>query len=69
VTDIILFFRIVDNTVQATAFKSVAAPTKTGEREENETDKGLRVADKGFLNTAVIQSTITYINGEAGGTY
>ena len=38
-----------------------------GEREENETEKGLRVADKGFLNTAVIRSEITYIDGDAGG--
>lgn len=44
--------------------KASAAP---GEREENETDKGLRVADKGFLNTAVIRSEITFIDGEAGG--
>ena len=43
---------------------SLATP---GEREENETEKGLRVADKGFLNTAVIRSEITYIDGEAGG--
>ncbi|KAI0027877.1 peroxysomal citrate synthase [Vararia minispora EC-137] len=57
---------ITNNTVPATAFKAMAAPRKPGEREENETDKGLRVADKGFLNTAVIQSTITYIDGEAG---
>ncbi|KAI0058161.1 peroxysomal citrate synthase [Artomyces pyxidatus] len=58
---------IVDNTISATAFKAIAAPRKPGEREENETEKGLRVADKGFLNTAVIQSQITYIDGEAGG--
>lgn len=45
------------------------APIASGEREENETDKGLRVADKGFLNTAVIQSQITYIDGEAGSTF
>ena len=38
-----------------------------GEREENETEKGLRVADKGFLNTAVIRSEITFIDGDAGG--
>ena len=43
------------------------ALAKPGEREENETEKGLRVADKGFLNTAVIRSEITYIDGEAGG--
>lgn len=58
----------MDNTISATAFKAIAAPRKEGEREENETEKGLRVADKGFLNTAVIQSQITYIDGDAGGT-
>ena len=52
--------------MSATAFKSIAAPKKPGERDENETTKGLRVSDKGFLNTAVIQSEITYIDGEAG---
>ncbi|PFH52920.1 hypothetical protein AMATHDRAFT_55785 [Amanita thiersii Skay4041] len=57
---------IQDNTVSATAFKDMKAPLIPGEREENETDKGLRVADKGFLNTAIIRSEITYINGEAG---
>ncbi|KAG8970535.1 hypothetical protein FRC03_006664 [Tulasnella sp. 419] len=57
---------IKDNTVQATAFKKIAAPLKAGERPENETQRGLRVADKGFLNTAVITSEITYIDGEAG---
>lgn len=46
--------------------KASAAP---GERAENETEKGLRVADKGFLNTAVIRSEITYIDGEAGGEF
>lgn len=58
---------ISNNTVPATAFKQIAAPRKQGEREENETEKGLRVADKGFLNTAVITSEITYIDGDAGG--
>lgn len=43
------------------------APFSPGEREENETDKGLRVADRGYLNTAVMRSEITYIDGEAGG--
>ena len=43
------------------------ALASSGEREENETEKGLRVADKGFLNTAVIRSEITYIDGDAGG--
>ncbi|KAJ2926934.1 hypothetical protein H1R20_g10171, partial [Candolleomyces eurysporus] len=57
---------IADNSIQATAFKSVKAPFKPGERKENETDKGLRIADKGYLNTAVMRSEITYIDGEAG---
>ena len=60
---------IVNNTIQATAFKAIKAPRKAGEREENETERGLRVADKGFLNTAVITSEITYIDGEKGGEH
>ncbi|KAG8908344.1 hypothetical protein FRB99_007271 [Tulasnella sp. 403] len=58
--------RIQDNTIQATAFKKIKAPRKPNEREENETERGLRVADKGFMNTAVITSQVTYIDGEAG---
>ncbi|KAH8831684.1 peroxysomal citrate synthase [Flagelloscypha sp. PMI_526] len=57
---------IVDNAVPATAFKQMAAHAQPGEREENETSKGLRVVDKGFLNTAVMRSQITYIDGDAG---
>ena len=45
------------------------APLVPGEREENETNKGLRVADRGFLNTAVMRSEITYIDGDAGGEF
>jgi citrate synthase len=60
--------RIVDNSIPATAFKAIAAPRAPGEREENETEKGLRVSDRGFLNTAVLRSQITFIDGEAGGT-
>jgi citrate synthase len=55
--------------VQATAFKAIAAQKQDDDREENETSRGLRVADKGFMNTAVIQSEITYIDGNAGGKY
>jgi citrate synthase len=58
--------RIVNNAIAATAFKSIAAPRRPGEREENETERGLRVSDRGFVNTAVINSQITYIDGEAG---
>lgn len=57
----------MDNSIPATAFKAMKAPFTPGEREENETTRGLRVADKGFLNTAVIRSEITYIDGDAGG--
>jgi len=57
---------IVDNAVNATAFKVMKAPRKPGEREENETEKGLRIQDKGFLNTAVMPSSITFIDGDAG---
>lgn len=57
----------MNNTIPATAFKQMKAERKPGEREENETERGLRISDKGFLNTAVITSEITYIDGEAGG--
>ncbi|KAF7424199.1 hypothetical protein PC9H_009503 [Pleurotus ostreatus] len=57
---------IEDNSISATAFKAISAPKAKGEREENETEKGLRVQDKGFLNTAVLRSKITYIDGDAG---
>ncbi|KIO34365.1 hypothetical protein M407DRAFT_127812 [Tulasnella calospora MUT 4182] len=57
---------IKDNTVAAIDFKKIKAPSKPGERKENETERGLRVADKGFLNTAVITSEITYIDGDNG---
>lgn len=64
---VILLSRITDNSIPATAFKAMKAARAPGEREENETQKGLRVSDKGFLNTAVIQSEITFIDGDAGG--
>ncbi|KAF7374819.1 Citrate synthase [Mycena sanguinolenta] len=57
---------IVDNSIAATDFKAIKAPRSPGDRDENETEKGLRVADKGFLNTAVLRSEITYIDGDAG---
>jgi citrate synthase len=60
---------ITNNTVAANAFKEIKAPRKHGEREENASEKGLRVSDKGFLNTAVITSTITYIDGDAGSEF
>jgi citrate synthase len=59
-------YRIKDNTMSASAFKAIAAPLRLGERVENETPKGLCVSDKSLLNTAIIQSQIMYIDGEAG---
>jgi len=47
---------ITNNTILAAAFKVIAAPLEAGELAEHETSKGLHVADRGFLNTAVIQS-------------
>lgn len=61
-----MVFRIVDNAIPAPEFKKIQAPKRLGEREENETERGLRIIDRGFLNTAVINSTITYIDGENG---
>ena len=60
---------IEDNSIPATAFKTLSATPEKDERKENETSKGLRVSDKGFLNTAVMRSEITYIDGEAGGMF
>ncbi|KAF5367414.1 hypothetical protein D9758_003612 [Tetrapyrgos nigripes] len=57
---------IEDNSISATEFKKMSAPAAKDERPENETEKGLRIQDRGFLNTAVLRSQITYIDGEAG---
>ncbi|GAA97939.1 uncharacterized protein L969DRAFT_52420 [Mixia osmundae IAM 14324] len=58
---------IKNNAIQATAFKQMKAPFLTGERKENETDTaGLRVFDPGFMNTAVLESKITFIDGGKG---
>ena len=59
--------RISHNTIYASAFKDIKAARGSNDREEDGVEKGLRVSDKGFLNTAVITSEITYIDGEAGG--
>ncbi|KAK2074060.1 hypothetical protein P8C59_008297 [Phyllachora maydis] len=57
---------IQHNSVLATDFKKIKAAAAPGEREENETAQGLRVFDPGYMNTAVVQSRITYINGLDG---
>ncbi|KIK16126.1 hypothetical protein PISMIDRAFT_114004 [Pisolithus microcarpus 441] len=57
---------ITHNSVPATFFKFIRAPAGPDDRPEDEAERGLRVADRGFLNTAVIESAITYIDGERG---
>ena len=56
---------IANNSIDANQFKQIKAPRRD-EPEEHETERGLRVFDRGFLNTAVISSTITYIDGANG---
>ncbi|KAG2125404.1 citrate synthase-like protein [Suillus clintonianus] len=57
---------IAHNSIPATFFKGIRAPAGPNDRPEDETERGLRVADRGFLNTAVIESSITYIDGDNG---
>ncbi|KAI5920500.1 peroxysomal citrate synthase [Camillea tinctor] len=56
---------IKQNSVLATDFKKIKAQ-KGDDREEDETEQGLRVYDPAYMNTAVVQSKITYINGQDG---
>ncbi|RHZ83066.1 hypothetical protein Glove_99g185 [Diversispora epigaea] len=57
---------ITNNTVPAIKFKEISASGGPGSREEDESNKGLRVYDPAFQNTAVCHSKITYINGDNG---
>jgi citrate synthase len=54
---------IQHNSILATDIKKIKA---NGDRPEDETEQGLRVYDPAYMNTAVIQSRITYINGQEG---
>lgn len=49
-----------DTAIAASAFKDIVHERANGEKQ------GLRVTDRGFLNTAVIQSSITFIDGDKG---
>jgi citrate synthase len=49
-----------DTAVAASAFKDIVHQRTNGEKQ------GLRITDRGFLNTAVIQSSITFIDGDKG---
>lgn len=44
----------------------MTAKKEVGGREEDEIEGGLRIYDPGYMNTAVVQSRITYIDGERG---
>ncbi|GAA6006232.1 hypothetical protein JCM10207_000570 [Rhodosporidiobolus poonsookiae] len=57
---------VVNNSIPATAFKKLNKHREAGEREEDEVEAGLRVYDPGFMNTATVQSQITFIDGERG---
>ncbi|GAA5949558.1 hypothetical protein JCM10213_002598 [Rhodosporidiobolus nylandii] len=54
------------NSIPATALKKLVKKRGEGEREEDEVEGGIRVYDPGFMNTAVMQSRITFIDGERG---
>ncbi|GJD01220.1 citrate synthase [Colletotrichum higginsianum] len=56
---------IKNNSVLATDIKKIKA-ARGNDRPEDETDQGLRVYDPAYMNTAVVQSNITYINGLEG---
>ncbi|KAK9469694.1 citrate synthase-like protein [Lipomyces arxii] len=57
---------IKDNSVPATAFAQLKSSYADGERPENDTPYGLRILDPSFMNTAMISSEITYIDGNKG---
>ncbi|KAG6039146.1 hypothetical protein E4U41_003162 [Claviceps citrina] len=60
---------ITHNSVLATDIKKITAPRAQAapdDRPEDETSQGLRVYDPAYMNTAVVQSRITYINGQDG---
>ncbi|KAA1084621.1 hypothetical protein PGT21_033071 [Puccinia graminis f. sp. tritici] len=65
---------IEQNSIPATALKKLSIKKDdhqsnnkaSSSRPEDELEAGIRVYDPGFMNTAVIKSKITYINGAAG---
>ncbi|KAF9740495.1 hypothetical protein PMIN06_001658 [Paraphaeosphaeria minitans] len=57
---------ITHNAVLATDIKKIKAEPEPTDAAEDETQQGLRVYDPAYMNTAVVQSKITYINGLEG---
>ena len=56
---------IKHNSISAAEFKKIRAQGQH-DRPEDETSQGLRVYDPAYMNTAVVESKITYINGQDG---
>jgi len=56
---------ITNNAILATDIKKIKA-ARGNDRPEDETEQGLRVFDPAYQNTHVIQSKISYINGQDG---
>ncbi|KAI0405658.1 citrate synthase-like protein [Xylaria palmicola] len=56
---------IQHNAILATDLKKITAEPGH-DRKEDETEQGLRLYDPAYMNTAVVQSSITYINGQDG---
>ncbi|GAA5885166.1 hypothetical protein JCM6882_007257 [Rhodosporidiobolus microsporus] len=55
------------NSIPATVFKKLNKDkVGAGDTAEDEVEGGIRIYDPGFMNTAVIQSRITFIDGERG---
>lgn len=55
------------NTIQAIYFKKIHDTTdQIGSQEDDSSSGGLRIFDPAFLNTAVVRSQISYVDGERG---
>ncbi|CEH17391.1 citrate synthase [Ceraceosorus bombacis] len=61
---------IKNNAIQATAFTQMKATPQAvfgaQDRPEDETEKGIRVSDSAYANTAAVTSSITFIDGGRG---
>jgi citrate synthase len=57
--------KFANNIVPATAFKTLRAPRRAGERDRRGCTSRTR-GSMGFMNTSVTTSAITFIDGEAG---
>ncbi|BGP53486.1 hypothetical protein JCM8202v2_001045 [Rhodotorula sphaerocarpa] len=58
--------KVEHNAIPATAFKKLNKKPSEGDAPEDEVEGGIRVYDPGFVNTATVQSRITFIDGQRG---